>query len=203
MQGVDSFLAEKLARVARVHSQIRVATGISKPVLPSWVDFARRQARRLRPRVTVVSLGALDNFSMLTPSRQAVHCCGEPWLAEYARRVGSMMRTYTRRGRGRVAWLALAAPRDPQLAPMTAAINEATRRASASVPGTLRVRLDALFSPDGRYHATLRRGGRNVRVRAPDGIHLSAAGTEIAAEAVVRALRRTKALPHLESLLTR
>jgi hypothetical protein len=199
MQGLDSFLAEDLVRVARVRSQIRVATGISKPISPSWVEFARRQSRRVRPRVTVVSLGAVDNFSMLTPAHRQVDCCGLPWTAEYARRVKSMMLSYTRRARGRVAWLALPAPRDRRLAVMTAAINLATRYAAATVPGAFRVRLDSVFSPGGRYRSTLRLNGRTVRVRSPDGIHLTVAGTEVAAHAVVRALRRERALPGLSS----
>lgn len=197
MQGIDSFLADKLAHVARVRSQVRLGTGISKPIRPSWVAYAGRQVRRLRPRVAVVSLGALDGFPMHTPSGAKAECCGEPWVVEYARRVRSMMRSYARRGAGRVLWLTLPTPRDQDRQALTVAVNEATRRAAEGFPAVTRVRLDTIFSPDGRYHANLLTHGRQVRVRSADGVHLSAAGTEIAAAAVVRALRDSGALPGL------
>jgi len=51
------------------------------------------------------------------------------------------------------------------------------------------LRMDLLFSPQG-FRDVMRHKGRDVRVRAADGIHLSVAGTKIAAEVVAAALRR-------------
>ena len=197
MQGIDSYLAERLARVAQVRSEVRVGTGISELNQPSWEAFAGRQTRRLRPRVTVVSLGAYEGFPMPLPSGVTAHCCGEPWVAEYARRVRSMMRSYARRGAGRVIWLTHPPPRDPSRAAMTTAVNDGTRRAAEGLSTVLLLRTDKIFSPDGRYHPTLRIRGREVRVRSPDGIHLTAAGTEIVARAVTQAIRKSRALPGL------
>ena len=52
------------------------------------------------------------------------------------------------------------------------------------------VRLDLLFTPNG-YREVIRYRGRDVRVREPDGIHLTIAGAEIAAREVVKAIHAT------------
>ena len=48
--------------------------------------------------------------------------------------------------------------------------------------------LSDILSPGGVYRSSLRRAGHTVVVRAPDGIHLSAAGTSLAADEVARVL---------------
>jgi hypothetical protein len=45
-----------------------------------------------------------------------------------------------------------------------------------------------LFTPDGRYRVSMDVGGRETVVREPDGIHLNDAGSQLAADAVQRAL---------------
>jgi hypothetical protein len=105
IQIVDSYLKQRLDG-ARVRSDAQVSTGISKPWLLDWRAYSRRQARRLRPDVTVMFIGANDGFAM-----GGIACCGRPWIAEYARRARRMMRTYARDGRARVYWLLLPLPR--------------------------------------------------------------------------------------------
>ena len=63
-----------------MRSDAFVSTGISKPSLLDWQRQAGRQAARA-PDVVVMFLGANDGFSMGSAA-----CCGEAWVAEYARR---------------------------------------------------------------------------------------------------------------------
>src|SRR5205823_5872661 len=111
MDPLDVLLGDRLRRRARTRSFVRVGDGLSHPG-STWLHRARLEAR-LRPLATVVFLGANDYFDMRTPARAAVTCCDAGWIAEYARREAAVMRAYSRAGRGRVLWLTLPAPRDP------------------------------------------------------------------------------------------
>jgi hypothetical protein len=191
IQILDSFLRQDVAgRRASVRSDARVATGISKPSLLDWAAHARTQAARLRPDVTVMFIGANDGFRMA-----GADCCGAAWIAEYARRARAMMRTYARGGRGRVYWLLLPAARGGIFRETFPAVNAALRAAARGLADDVRlIELDEVFTPGGRYRASMRIGGRRVRVRQSDGVHLNARGAALAAELVVRALRRDRML---------
>ena len=185
MQGIDGFLADDLGDAVRVRSDVRPGTAIGKNL--DWLSWSRSQAAGIRPRATVVAIGANEGWPMTTPAGSKVQCCDEPWVAEYARRVRAMMKRYLRRGRGRVVWLTLPAPREGRHTPIFAAVNRAFLRAGEGLDGVTVLRTDLLFSPDG-YRDVMRYRGVRVRVREPDGIHLNVAGTAIAATAITRAL---------------
>lgn len=186
IQIVDSFLDSRLrARGVRVRHDARISTGISKPGMLDWQALARRQARRLRPDVTVVFLGANDGFPMAGAA-----CCGQPWIAEYARRAGRMVRAYARHGAGRVYWALLPAASHGFFREMFPAVNAAIRRAAAAQPRAVRViDLARIFTPGGRFRESMRVHGRLTRVRQGDGVHLSTAGASVAASVLIRTLR--------------
>jgi len=181
MQGVDSFLTDHLADRATVRSDVFVGTGISSSL--DWVKRAPRQAARDRPRATVVSIGANDSADMQTPEGAKTTCCGAAWIAEYARRVRGIMKAYLHNGRGRVIWMTVPVARDALRAAYGTVVNAAIRRAAGGLHGVTVLPLERIFTPNG-YRDVMRWRGRDIRVRAPDGVHLSAAGTAIAAEIV-------------------
>ncbi|MEA2361200.1 MAG: uncharacterized protein QOD71_345 [Thermoleophilaceae bacterium] len=192
VQIVDSFIRERVrSRHALVHSEAHVSTGISKPSLLDWRAHAREQAVGIRPDVTVVFLGANDGFPMA-----GADCCGAPWIAEYARRATEMMRSYARGGRGRVYWLLLPAPRDGFFRETFPAVNAALRLAATGLSDDVRlIELDEVFTPGGRYRSSMKVGGKRVRVRQADGIHLNTTGAALAALLVTEALQRDRMLP--------
>ena len=84
-----------------------ISTGISKPGLLDWPAHARAPGR-----APAAGRDGDVHRAPTTDSRWAARpCCGDAWVAEYARRVRAMMEAYARGGRGRVYWLALPAPR--------------------------------------------------------------------------------------------
>jgi len=186
MQGIDSFLADRLGEQARVRSDVHPGTGISNG--SGWVPRAKRQAQRFKPKTTVISLGAGEGYPMRTPSGTQVQCCGPPWLAEYTRRVTAMMKSYLRGGAGKVLWLTAPTPRSVPLAAVTVQINKAILMAADGMPGVKVLRLDLLFTPFG-FTDVIRYRGRDVRVRQVDGLHLNEAGTAIAAEVIKGVIR--------------
>ena len=190
IQPLDDFLRSRLhSDGGRVSSEPRISTGISKPSMLDWPAHAHSQASGVRPDVTVVFLGANDGFPM-----GDAPCCGDAWVEEYARRARGMMETYARDDRGRVYWLALPAPRGGFFRTTFPAVNAALRRAAAAAGAddVRLIRLDRYFTPGGRYRDAMRIGGRTVRVRQGDGVHLSTAGASAAAQLIIRTLRRER-----------
>jgi hypothetical protein len=186
MQGIDGFLADELADRAIVRSDVRPGTAIGKGL--EWLKWSTRQVARYRPSATVLAIGPNEGWPQVTPAGVTVECCGEAWQDEYARRVRAMMKTYLRRGHGRVVWLTLPAPKGDKLTAIFAAVNRAILKAGSRLPRVTILRTDLIFSPDG-YRDTMRYNGVNVRVREPDGVHLNVTGTAIAAKAIARVLR--------------
>lgn len=200
IQIIDSFLKQRLAgrRATSVRSDARISTGVSKPFMLNWVRKAREQAQSIHPDVTVMFVGANDGFAMKTRSGASVACCAAAWIAEYARRVESMMRSYLRGGRSYVYWLTLPTPRSESFARVYRAVNAAIRRAGRRVGDGVRViDLVPVFTPGGRFRQYVTFRGRTVSARQPDGVHLSTAGASIAATLVVDRLRADRALPPL------
>jgi hypothetical protein len=190
IQIVDSFLAQRVdGRGARVRSDAHISTGISKPSLLDWQAQARRQAAR-GPDVVVMFIGANDGFPMAGAA-----CCGRAWIREYARRARRMMGTYARGGRARVLWLLLPAPRGGFFREIFPAVNAALRRAAAGREDDVRlVDLAEFFTPGGRYRESMEVGGKVVRVRQRDGVHLNTTGASLAADLVIRTLRADRML---------
>jgi len=190
MRYLDGRLKDKLGRIQQVsfpRSDIRIGSGISKD---DWVGIARRQVREHQPRATVVFMGAADGF----PMPHAL-CCGEAWIAEYARRAKKMVRAYSRKGRAEVYWLTLPAARDARRGRIFKAVNRAIRRAVRSSEQAHLVDAGAVFTPGGRYRRTMLWEGRQVVVRTPDGVHLTSGAHAIAAPLIRDAMRRDGLLP--------
>jgi lysophospholipase L1-like esterase len=181
IQILDSHLRRRL-RGVRVQSDARISSGISKPATLDWVALARRQALARRPNVTVMFIGANDGFPI-----GGVDCCGRPWIERYAARVRRMIASYRRRGVARVYWLTLPAARKPSFARVFRAVNAALRLAEPALRGSGRILdMGRVFTPGGRYRSSI--GGRVVR--QADGVHLNARGASIAANVVIRTMRR-------------
>jgi lysophospholipase L1-like esterase len=191
IQIIDSYLKQRIGSSrTRVRSDAHIATGLSKPSLLDWQAYARHQARAARPDVTVMFIGANDGFPM-----GDADCCGQAWVAEYGRRARRMMRSYARGGRGRVYWLLLPAPRGGFFREVFPAVNAGLRRAAHGLEDDVElIDLPRVFTPGGRYRDAMKLGGKLVRVRQSDGIHLNTAGASLAASIVIRALRRDRML---------
>ncbi len=184
MDGLDSFLSDKLGGDATVVSEVLPGIAISRS--DEWQPLAVKQVKRLKPQTTVVSIGANEGWPMKGADGAMHECCDAQWVDEYARRVRRTMVTYGKR----VFWCTIVGPKEERRRPIFAAANAGILKAAQGLPDVHVVRLDLLFTPNG-YRETISYEGRDVRVREPDGIHLNVAGAEIAAREVVKALRAT------------
>lgn len=188
---LDAVLARRLqdSRAVQVDREPHVGTGISKSDLLDWGKLSVQQVAKDRPDAVVVFIGANEGFPMRGADRHMHGCCGAQWAAVYATRVRTMMNTYRRAGLARVYWLLLPMPRDSRRQVIARAVNAAVRAAAAPYAAQVRV-LDmaSLFTPGGRYRASMPVGGEDKLVREADGIHLNQTGSELAADNVLRAM---------------
>ncbi|WP_354697647.1 hypothetical protein DSM112329_03283 [Paraconexibacter sp. AEG42_29] len=191
VEGIDSGIEDALGRAVRVRAESAAGTRLSGTGEPDWLRRAAGQVRRLQPRVVVLSLGGNEGFPITPRGTTAqVACCGADWVRAIAARQGRLMDAYRQAGRGAVVWLTIPVPRSAAQATIVAAVNRGVARAARSRSHVRVLDLGTIFTPDGVYRESIRRGGRTVRVRAPDGLHLSAAGQQIAADATVALLTR-------------
>jgi hypothetical protein len=170
--------------------EARLGTGISKSDLLDWGRQAASQVRKQTPDAVVFFLGANEGFPFEGAGGKVVGCCGPAWAAQYATRARQMMQTYRQDADARVYWLLLPMPRDPDRQTIARAVNAAIIAAAQPYRAQVRVLdMSAVFTPGGRYRASMPVGGRATIVREPDGIHLNEAGSSVAADIVVDRLR--------------
>jgi hypothetical protein len=190
---LDTEMARRLAESNEqidVERDPHVGTGISKTGLVDWAKLSGEHVAEREPDATVVFIGANEGFSMPGPDGAELDCCGPDWAAEFAYRVRRMMNTYRQGGDARVYWLTLPLPRDPDFQRVARSVNAAIRVAAEPYRAQVRVLdMTALFTPSG-YRDAMEIDGRRQIVRDPDGIHLNAAGAELAADVVLDAIRR-------------
>ncbi len=185
MRGVDRSLEQELGRIQETsfRTHILIGEGITNE---PWVRISRTQARRHRPKATVAFLGANDGYDMVGAS-----CCGAAWAAKYVDRVRSIIRAYSRKGRGEVYWLTLPAAESGRRRQIFPIVNDAIRYAvRTSGPHAHLIDAWNVFTPGGRYRRTMPWKGEELEVRNVDGVHLRGPGQRIAAELIRNALRR-------------
>jgi len=184
---LDTIVGDRLGRRARVSSELRFATGLSKPGF-DWIRAARRDGQTYRPRAVVVFIGAGEGFEMETAAGDSAPCCDQAWVAEYARRVSAVVHAYAH-GRGtRVFWLTQPASPDAKRAAVYRAVNDALSLATQRSPRLTVVDLAAVLSPGFVYRTFMQVNGRRRRIRARDRIHLTLVGARVAGTLVMRAL---------------
>jgi lysophospholipase L1-like esterase len=191
-QPLDAKIARAFASAAtgvRVVRDARIGTSISQTDIVDWGRLSGSQTRRLRPEAVVMFMGANEGFPIRTGGR-TLECCGAAWAAAYAGRARQMMNTYRQNGAARVYWLTLPGPRDPDRQRIGRTINAAIAVAAAPYRAQVRVvDMTSLFTPGGRYRASMPVGGRDTLVRQADGVHLNPKGADVALGPVLAAMR--------------
>ncbi|MDQ6811249.1 MAG: hypothetical protein M3Z95_05070, partial [Actinomycetota bacterium] len=186
---IDQELAIERPAGMRVVRERHDGSGLTTAMI-DWARLSVRQAARVRPDVTVISLGGRDAGIPLRDARhRLVACCAAAWLGLYAGLVRPLVSAYLRGGRARVYWLLLPAPREALRAPLFEAVNDAVRLLAPQFGTALRlIATDAAISPGG-YQQVVTYDGLKIRPRAPDGIHLNHEGACVERGLVTEALR--------------
>jgi lysophospholipase L1-like esterase len=189
---MDAEIARRLTEEGvEVVRDPRVGTGISKTGLVDWGRLSTSQVEEHEPDAVVMLIGAGEGYPLPGSDGEEVDCCGPAYAALYAARVRRMMNTYRQGGAARVYWLKIPTPRDDDTAEIARMSNAAID--VASVPWRAHVRvidLGAAFTPGDRFRSSMEIDGHDEIVRAPDGLHLTPEGAELAADLVLEAVER-------------
>ena len=163
-----------------------LGTGISNTSIADWGELSTAQVARDQPDAVVAFIGANEGFALPGPGGVELECCGPDYAAAYANRVRQVMDTYRQDGEAKVYWLTVMTPRDPGAQRVMKMVNAAIEVAAQPWRSQVRV-IDTvpIFTPGERYSDAIEVDGEETIVRESDGIHLNAAGAEIAAEAVI------------------
>jgi lysophospholipase L1-like esterase len=160
------------------------STGLVRRDFYDWPRALRGLLDLDRPDVVILMLGANDAQPMLLDG--AIHRPGDAaWLREYRRRVRVVVRLATEEGR-RLLWVGMPPMRDAGFSAVMAAMDRIAEQETRNRPNATYVDpRRTLASAEGGYVEALADG---VGLRAPDGVHLSAAGGSRLARQVLRVL---------------
>ena len=164
------------------------SSGLTRPDFFNWPAEIQQVVETTDPDVMVVVFGANDGQGMELDS--GVFQPGDPeWNAEYARRVDAVM-TYLEQQGARVYWIGQPIARDAEYPAGLPLMNGIFEDVAADHPNTTVVSLYDLFADEsGNYSDSLPgAGGEVVNMRNSDGIHMTRAGGDRAADAILAAL---------------
>ena len=164
------------------------SSGLTRPDFYNWPAEIQNVVETNDPDAMVVVFGANDGQGMELDS--GVFQPGYPeWNAEYARRVDAVM-TYLEQQGVRVYWIGQPIARDAEYSSRLQLMNGIFEDVAADHPNTTVVSLYDLFADEsGNYSDYLPgAGGELVGMRNSDGIHLTRAGGDRAADAIFAAL---------------
>jgi hypothetical protein len=164
----------------------RQATGLARPDYFDWTYQVAVDIRQFRPDVVVAAFGANDGQSFLAGGH-GVRIGTSEWRRIYRQRAGRVMAEVTASGRPLI-WVGMPPMASHRLSQNMRMIDGLVRAETARHPGVFYLDSWELFAgPSGGYSAYLpSSSGKHQLVRTSDGIHLTAAGLDRLAEAVMR-----------------
>jgi hypothetical protein len=176
----------------------KVSSGLARPDFFDWPAHLAASVPQAAPEIVVVTFGGNDTQGLSTADGSNPSEWIDPvtkkdtWLAEYARRAGSLMDELGEDGR-EVVWVGIPNDIDPVRSERLAIQNDSVKQALASRPNVQFVDTWNLFSSgNGGYaeYAIDPRDGQGKDVRAADGFHLNENGAEILAVRIAEVIKR-------------
>jgi uncharacterized protein len=167
----------------------RESTGLTRPDYFNWPAELQTDLGTARPQVVVVMIGANDPQDF--PGPPDIPYSSPQWNVMYAARVAAFMHLAQSQG-ATVLWVGMPPMQRPQLSSEMADIDALDQRQAAlSTPPVHFISSWTLLgTAQGAYTPFITNGaGQVVNVRTPDGIHLTPAGGEVLAQAVLNYLR--------------
>ncbi len=184
--GGDSMAAEVGESLVRVSGETgvitptldaRISTGLTRPDYFDWPQHLIDIVNQQNPEVMVVMFGANDAQRMKLDGN--VYDVNTPeWQAEYRRRVDAVMGFLTQGGTRHVYWIGQPVMRSGDFDQKQIILEGIFREEAAKHPGVTFIHIRTMFAgPDGAFSAYLAdANGKQVLMRAQDGIHFSLAG---------------------------
>jgi hypothetical protein len=175
----------------QIHDDAVGDTGLARPDYYNWPAELDTELAQYHPQVVVVLLGANDAQSFAVNGEVVSY--GTPaWRTVYAARVSEMMNEATEDG-AHLLWVGLPIMASSTLSSDAQTLNQIYVQQTAIHPGVTYFASWSLFTTaNGSYSAYLpSSSGTEELLRDPDGIHLTGAGDDRLAHAMVPAMEET------------
>jgi hypothetical protein len=184
-QGVLRVLSGRRTFVASMDAH--EATGLARLDYFDWPSQLAADIGEFRPDVVVAMFGANDAQSIWFQGHWYAYGTAA-WQSAYRQRVAQVMAEATSGGRVLI-WVGMPPMASNRLTDGMQLINHIVATEAPAHPGVVYVDSWSLLADDGGYAAYLRTpSGTEQLVREPDGVHLSAAGSDRVAERVFQAM---------------
>jgi lysophospholipase L1-like esterase len=177
-------------RFLSVKVDFRVSTGLARDDYFDWPYQMALDIRSYRPTVVVVMFGSNDAQGFIVDGHGVLYGTAE-WRTRYRRRVAFLMNEVTKSGRA-LLWVGMPPVSSSGLSNQLRGLNKIYRTEAGQHSGSVFVDSWRLFTDRrGRYAAYLRTPGGTLQLlRAPDGIHLTPAGSDRLAKTVFTSMKR-------------
>lgn len=179
----------------------KVSSGLANPAFFNWDVQLTDQVKKHHPDIVLIMVGANDNKNLPTPSGRHAAFGTKDWADAYAARVTRLYSIIRADNpHAKVFYIGVPVMAD-------AAFDAQTVRINAVLASTARSLSDATFVPtrdvladgSGAFAAQGRTASGNlVRLRAKDGVHISAIGSQLLAARCLEAVSGVVGLPQSE-----
>jgi hypothetical protein len=169
----------------RVIKAFKSGTGLARPDVFDWMQEYPAMIGSERPDAVIVAIGANDGQGFVENGK-VLAFGSDAWIQVYQNRISAFLSLLTQNG-ATVVWVGLPPMKSAQYNEKAAIIN---RIAYSVVSGTPKAiwwnPLPYIGDESGRYREfQTTQDGRTVRLRAPDGIHLSDDGAALLSSALI------------------
>jgi hypothetical protein len=173
--------------------QARSSSGLARPDFYDWPEHARKYQARYTPDATVVMFGGNDGQALFMgedarPKWIRWEDTAE-WKAEYRSRVEAFADAIAPGGE-QIFWMGMPEMKSNKLDGRMERMNTIYEAVMADRAGGHYITTRGLMPGVRGYAEFAKVGGKEVRVRAEDGVHYSIHGARIVAEAVVPAVAK-------------
>ncbi|WP_029460962.1 SGNH/GDSL hydrolase family protein [Solidesulfovibrio alcoholivorans] len=173
----------------------KISSGLARPDFYDWEREMTAAATAAKPDTVVIMIATNDNQTLTRPGGSKVAFGRPGWDAEYARRVRRLVEL-ARLGNphARIFWVGAPVMANPRLNADVAAINAVIARQLDALPGCRFVDVRrTLADASGNYAKALPAPGGPRTARTPDGVHLTAYGAKLLANATLTSMSPTLA----------
>jgi hypothetical protein len=168
-----------------------ISTGLCRPDFFNWPAQIQQQVKTFEPGAAAVMFGANDNQAVQTSSGKIYQFGTDGWKKEYRKRVQDVIGLMFQGGVRRLYWIGQPIMPSSSFNSQIQQLNDIYKDAAKDNFGVEYIDTYSLLSKDGAYSQYLPGvDGETVQAREQDGEHLTYAGGQIVAQAVLDALKK-------------
>ncbi len=181
----------------------KVSSGLANPAFFDWDAQLAGQVRTHRPDAVLIMLGANDDKPLPAPGGRSAAFGSKEWDALYAARLTRLHGIARSENPGAaVYFIGVPVMGDPAFNSRMVHVNGVLARTAKSLPDCSFIDVkDVLADASGAFAPVARNAeGAVVKLRAADGVHISAAGSRLLAARCLEAVAGPSGLPKTELL---